>query len=333
MIRKIRNIVIALVFIPVIGVKAQDFHLSMYDAAPIYLNPAMTGLFEGSWRLHAQYRDQWRAVNFKPYNTALLSFDASYKKWGFGVQFANYRAGAGNFNIFQGLLSVAYNVPLGAKKAHNLAFGVQGGVTNKSVQYQLLTFDNQYTTANGGGFDQTMPSGEVFDVQSRYTPIVNFGMLYYFSKQESRLNPFVGVSAFNLINPNESFFGDKAKYPFRFYGHAGVRINITELFYIVPKVLVMNQDKFFEQTYALDLGYYISSSDLYLLGGLVYRNADAMVFSLGLKISNITAKFAYDVNMSRLTNTSSGKGAYEISLTYVFSKKKRKEYEKICPRL
>ena len=38
---------------------AQDPHLSLYDAAPLFLNPAMTGVFEGDWRLHGQYRTQW----------------------------------------------------------------------------------------------------------------------------------------------------------------------------------------------------------------------------------------------------------------------------------
>ena len=61
-------------------VQAQDAHLSMYDAAPLFLNPAMTGVFQGDWRVHGQYRTQWKAVNFKPYNSALISFDKNYKK-------------------------------------------------------------------------------------------------------------------------------------------------------------------------------------------------------------------------------------------------------------
>ena len=92
-------------FILTLGVtsaNAQDTHLSMYDAAPLFLNPAMTGVFKGDWRLHAQYRTQWKAVNFKPYNTALISLDFPVKKWGFGIQLSNYRAGIGNFNVLQG---------------------------------------------------------------------------------------------------------------------------------------------------------------------------------------------------------------------------------------
>ncbi|MEO9257481.1 MAG: PorP/SprF family type IX secretion system membrane protein [Crocinitomicaceae bacterium] len=330
MIRKI--LIILTLFLFSIKVKAQDFHLSMYDAAPLYINPAMTGLFDGNWRVHAQYRNQWKAINYKPYSSALVSFDLPYKKWGFGVQIANYRAGAGNYNVFQAVLSAAYTFPLGAKKYHNLSFGIQGGVTNKSVQYQLLTYDNQYTTDNGGGFNTGTLSGENFQTQSRFTPVANFGALYYFSKQQSRLNPFLGVSVFNLLMPKESFFGTSDRLPMRLYVHAGVRINITELLYIIPKVLVMNQKNFNEQTFAVDVGYYLKSPELYLLGGLIYRTKDAFVISLGIKKSNITAKIAYDINASSLTKTSSGRGAFEISLTYVHQNKKPRE-EKICPRL
>lgn len=328
-------------------VRAQDAHLSMYDAAPIFLNPAMTGVFEGSWRLHGQYRTQWKSVNFKPYQTALLSFDAPVKKWGIGFQISNFRAGSGNYNALQGILSVAYTTPIDKKKNNNLSFGVQGGVTQKSVEYQLLSFDNQYTTTNGGEFDMTISNNENFNGQSTYIPNVNAGILYFYSKPQSRLNPFVGISAFNLTQPKESLFGANNRLPMRYYGHIGTRINFTEMLYILPKVLVMNQDEFWEQTYALDLGYYIKSADMYLIASGIFRtvgwptsakseydkiDSDAMVVSLGAKMENITAKIAYDLNVSSLSTASNGRGGFEISVTYVHTKKKP-QTQKICPRL
>ena len=312
--------------------RAQDAHLSMYDAAPLFLNPAMTGVFKGDWRLHGQFRTQWKAVNFKPYTTGLLSFDMSHKKWGFGLQVSNFRAGAGNYNALQGSLSVAYTTSLDKRKRHNLAFGVQAGVTQKTLEYQLLTFNNQYTTAGGGTFDQGLSSNETFNSQTTWVPVTNAGIMYFFAGQESRLNPFIGVSAFNLIEPKESFFGMDNRLPIRFYGHVGTRINITELFYLIPKVLVMQQEKFHEQTYAIDLGYYLKDADMYLVGGFTYRLQDAGIVSLGAKMENIVAKVAYDINLSSLTTASTGRGGFEISVTYI-KRKKKPETEKICPRL
>lgn len=313
-------------------VNAQDAHLSMYDAAPLFLNPAMTGVFKGDWRLHAHYRTQWKAVNFKPYNTALISFDIPVKKWGFGIQMSNFRAGDGNFNVLQGSVSAAYTTAIDRNKSHNISFGIQGGLNQKSVEYQLLSWNNQYTSIGGGSFEETVNSEEAFQGQSLTTPVVNAGLLYFFAKQQSRLNPFIGVSAFNLTEPQETFFDKDNRLPMRFYGHVGTRVNITEQFYLIPKALFMQQEEFQELTFAVDAGYYLKGSDMYLIGGVVYRNEDALILSIGAKMDKFIAKVAYDVNVSTLSNVSSGRGGFEVSFTYMKQKRKPKT-EKICPRL
>lgn len=311
---------------------AQDFHLSMYDAAPLYLNPAMTGVVEGYWRIHGHYRTQWKAVNFKPYTTGLLSFDMPYKKWGFGAQVVNYRAGIGNYNALQFVASCGYTISLDRKKNHNLSFGLQGGLTQKSVEHQLHTFDNQYTTVNGGSFDNTLSNGENFNGQKFIVPELNFGMLYYFSKQQSKLNPFIGVSAFNILQPNETFFADDNTLPLRIYGHTGIRINLTETFYIIPKALYMRQQQFSELTFAGDVGLYLKAAETFLLGGLIYRNKDAAVIYIGARKTNYIAKLSYDINFSSLSDASTGRGGFELSFTYMHQNAQSQNV-KICPRL
>jgi len=327
-----RLLVIALLVAACFRGQAQDFHLSMYDAAPMFLNPAMTGVFEGEWRVHGQYRTQWKAVNYKPYTTALISFDASHKKWGFGGQITNYRAGIGNYNALQGLASIGYTVSIDQKKTHNISFGVQGGVTQKSIEYQLHTFNNQYSSSNGGTFNGALPSGESFTGQTLLVPDVNAGFLYFNARQRAKFNPFFGFSAFNLLQPSETLFGGTNTLPMRFYGHAGLRINLMETFYVLPKVLAMQQGNFYEVTVAADVGLYFKSAELYLTSGLIYRNKDAIVVSLGAKKSNYIAKIAYDFNSSQLTEFSAGRGGFEISFTYMFQQGKS-EVTKICPRL
>jgi len=312
--------------------RSQDAHLSMYDAAPLFLNPAMTGVFEGNWRLHAQYRTQWKSVNYKPYNSALVSLDVPKGKWGFGGQVTNYRAGIGNYNVAQGLVSAAYTTPIDEAKAHNISFGLQAGLAQKSVEYQLLTYNNQYYTQNGGGFDPTISANESFSGQSIIVPVTNAGLMYFYSKQQARFNPFIGISAFNLIQPRESFLGNENRLPIRFYGHAGLRINITETFYVLPKVLIMQQRKFQEQTFAADVGYFLKGSEVYLIAGVIYRNKDAGILTLGAKMDNFVLKVGYDFNVSSLSTVTSGRGGFEISLTYIHIKNKPKT-AKICPRL
>lgn len=312
--------------------KAQDFHLSMYDAAPMFLNPAMTGLVDGNVRVHAQYRNQWNSVAFKPYNTALISLDAPKGKWGFGGQIMNMRAGVGNYNVLQGLLSVSYAVPLDKNKFNNISFGLQAGVTQKTIEAGLYTFNNQYSSTDGGYFDKSLSSGESFNKQSFVTPQVNAGFMYYNAKQQARLNPFFGYSAFNLTNPKETYFNTTNKLPIRHYVHAGLRINITELFYVIPKVLIMLQKNASEQIYSVDLGYFLKEQEFYLLAGVNYRYNDAAVLYVGARKGSFMGKVAYDANVSSLRDVSKYKGAFEISLTYIGKKSKSKEVRH-CPRL
>lgn len=312
--------------------KAQDFHLSMYDAAPMFLNPALTGVVDANIRIHGQYRNQWRSVTFKPYNTALLSLDIPKGKWGFGGQIINMRAGVGNYNALQGLLSVAYAVPLDKNKFNNISFGIQAGVTQKRMEAGLYTYNNQYNSANGGSFDQSLASGESFNRQSFIIPQVNAGFMYFNAKQQSRLNPFLGYSVFNLTNPQESFYSGSNKLPIRHYAHAGVRINISELFYVLPKILIMMQKNASEQLYSIDAGYFFKEQEFYLLGGYNYRFKDASVIYIGARKNNYIAKIGYDANTSSLKDASKYRGAFEISFTYLGKKSKSKEVRQ-CPRL
>ncbi|MBK7668837.1 MAG: PorP/SprF family type IX secretion system membrane protein [Sphingobacteriaceae bacterium] len=323
-------IIISVVFIG--KSKAQDFHLSLYDCGPLFLNPAMTGVIDAKFRVHAQYRNQWNSVAYKPYNTALISADMPKGKWGFGIQIIEMRAGIGNYNVFQGMLSAAYTVPLDKKKFHQLSFGLQGGFTQKQVEYKLYTWDNQYTSTNGGSFDTGVSPNENFKRQSQVLPQLNAGLLYFFSKQQSRLNPFLGVSGFNLTQPKETFFDQPNRLPIRIYGHGGVRVNISELLYVIPKVLVMSQGSAFEQTYAFDAGYYFKNDKFFLLAGFTYRAKDASIVYAGFRKDNYIFKFGYDFNTSSLKTASKTRGAFEISFTYLAGKKNLKEVRN-CPRL
>ena len=311
---------------------AQDFQLSMYETAPLFINPAMTGMIETKMRAHIHFRNQWNVLAYKPFTTALASFDVPSGKWGFGGQITNMRAGLGNYNVLQLLGSASYAISIDKEKQHNVSFGLQLGFTQKRLEYPLLTFDSQWTTANGGTFDKSLASNENFERRAQFQEAVNFGLLYYLGKQQSRFNPFFGFSAFNLTTPRETFFGSQNQLPRRYYFHPGVRINVSELFYLIPKVLVYTQAKTSQQTYALDAGYYFKGEKFYALAGLIYRQSDATIFYAGIKKDNMMLKLAYDFNVSALRSISKTRGAYEISITWYGKKVKNNEI-KNCPRL
>lgn len=311
---------------------AQDFQLSLYETAPLFLNPAMTGLIETKMRAHLHYRNQWNVLAYKPYSTALASFDMPKGKWGFGGQICNMRAGLANYNVLQLLGSASYSSYLDKEKQHSLSLGMQMGFTQKRLEHELLTYDAQWSNANGGSFDNSLDNKENFERRAQFQGAVNFGALYFFGQHQHRFNPFFGFSAFNLNRPKESFFGSNNRLPIRWYFHPGVRVNINELLYVVPKVLIYTQARANQQTYALDAGYYFKGEKFYALAGFMYRQADASVLHAGIKKDNIMIKFAYDFNVSTLRNISKTRGAYEIALTW-YGKKQKTDDIKHCPRL
>jgi len=63
---------------------AQDPHFSQYTASPLYLNPAMTGVFGCNYRLTMIYRSQWSSVlrdeAVPMFRTTGASYDMRFNK-------------------------------------------------------------------------------------------------------------------------------------------------------------------------------------------------------------------------------------------------------------
>lgn len=332
-----RKIIAGIVFVLAFTVKgafAQDFHLSQYDAAPLNLNPAMTGMFEGYYRIHAHYRTQWSVVSTKPYLTTGLSFDKPVKKLALGAQVMNYRAGAGNFNVFTFLVSGAYDMSIGPRKLHHVSAGLQAGFIQTSLDVSRLTFGTQFIpTGTGGTFDQNIPSGESVTVANSLIHDVNAGLMYYYANAGSRINPFLGASFFHLTQPDQSIIvnGASSKLPFRFNIHGGCKINISEKIQLVPKFLYMDQVNNKERTSSIIGHYYMKTYDAFLFFGPTFRNKDAAIFEGGLKYGKFTYGISYDVNTSSLIAKTNGRGGLEFSVTYV--PKVQKPTSPICIRL
>ena len=64
-----RKIIIVFILILINSfLNAQDIHFSQYYASPMTVNPAYTGMFNGTYRVGANYRNQWASVSV-PYKT------------------------------------------------------------------------------------------------------------------------------------------------------------------------------------------------------------------------------------------------------------------------
>lgn len=328
-----KKLIIALLFTPIGGlVSAQDFHLSQYEAAPLNINPAMTGMFKGNLRLHGHYRTQWSAIVTKPFTTGLISGDMPLKKFSVGAQIANFRAGAGNYNVFSFLVSAAYKIKLDKNNNHHLSIGLQGGAFQKSINYEKLSFGSQYSPYQGGYFDQNVSSGENFAGNSVLKGDFNAGLMYFYGKESALFNPFAGISFFHINQPKESFFNSNNKLPVRWVAHGGTKVNLTEKIQLVGKAFYMGEKNARELTYAMDIHYYLADQDAFLLFGPTFRNKDAAVIMAGLQLGKFTYRISYDINTSSLQPATNGRGGLELSVTYI-NKKIDPNPVKTCPRL
>lgn len=314
------------------SLKAQDPHLSQYESSPQYLNPSMTGMFDGDYRINIHHRSQWRSIATKPFNSSAIAFDMPFKKMKIGAFALNNRAGAGSYNVLNFLLSAAYEQPFKKNPDHHLSMGFQAGLIHKTVNMDKLFFSTQYNSSNGGSFTSDISSGETFANTSIILPEANFGLMYFYSNTRKRINPFIGFSAFHLTEPRESFFGIDNRLPRRYILHAGTKINIDEKLQFVFHSLGMQQTNSRELINSILVNYYLPSSDIFLLAGVTYRNKDAAIAHLGLKYLNYTYRFSYDINTSILNAISDGKGGFELSIVYIM-KKPIPNPVVACPRL
>lgn len=95
-------------------VLAQDIHWSQFEYAPLNLNAAHTGLFNGDYRVVGNYRSQWFDVPVA-YRTVSLTFDAHLLPyqlendvWGVGLTFNHDQAGDGALSLLNVMASMAY---------------------------------------------------------------------------------------------------------------------------------------------------------------------------------------------------------------------------------
>lgn len=292
----------------------QDVVLSQayYDA--MHLNPAHTGLMDADNRLSAFYRDQWRSVS-TPGITAILSYErkahASEKEEvGVGVHIFYDRAGDGHLSTLKIDVSGAYGMYLN-DGGHILSMGFRVGYGRRSVDLDKLIFTSQ----NGS---PDIASGETFNEKFG---IFDFGVgLALTSKIRESNSITFGIAVDDLSNPENSFNGEQRSRFIRVnpYIHADVEINTQ--WKLIPGFYFHNQNA--NRQYLAQLlvqhRFEKSEKDLFLDFGAYYRVHDAVIPTVGFGYEGMVFGLSYDINHSTLTSVSNTKGAFELSLQYLF---------------
>ncbi|MBN2682458.1 MAG: PorP/SprF family type IX secretion system membrane protein [Bacteroidales bacterium] len=307
-------IVIFAVFFSATESYSQDAHLSQYDASPVLLSPAFTGMFtDAEYHMAAQFRNQWGALGSK-YTTTSMAYDMPIdEKWGVGGYILDDDA-AKYFNSFSFIASGAYLVTAPGYSKYKLTVGMNLGFVYKSTKTDFMTFDNQWSDGN---FDPDLPSGEAFEKNHILMPEVSIGFNYTATDNEKDVNPYAGLAVYHCTNPKESFMNNaESRLPIKFVFHGGAIIETSEVLKIDPKFLIMRQRNAMEITPGVRFHYLMEQQKITILAGTHYRIKDAFIFEAGLEYRNFTYKISYDFNTSELRPYSHGKGGLEFSVLF-----------------
>lgn len=307
---------------------AQDPQFSQFYAAPLYLNPAFAGSTNQA-RAGINYRNQWPAIDA---NFTTMSFFADYfiedKSSGVGFLLTRDREGLAGLRSMSLALQYSYELEL----TEFLGFrpGVQLGLFNRDVNFDRLTFGDQFDPSTGEFIDQ--PSAESFSTNFSKTFFdVSFGGVLFTRAA------WLGVAAYHLNKPNQSIIDERSILPvklsfhggFKFYmkpGVVGSGVYAREAERSIAPALQYRHQGDFDQ---MDLGLYFTFEPLVLgtwYRGVPFKNIDGFVNNesivLLLGFTQIGAKdainigYSFDYTISKLGPGSGG--AHEFSLVYTW---------------
>ncbi len=320
--KSLRSAHLALLFLLIGSVKAQDIHFSQFYASPLTLNPALTATSEGSYRITGIYRNQWRSVT-TPYQTFGASYDMRLLQgklkndiFGAGGSIVYDKAGDGNLSLMSVMASAAFHKALDKNSKHFIGLGIQLGFVQRALDYNDILFPEQYDVATQD-LNPVQSNGENFSDSNVNYFDMGAGVLWS-SKVGKRLGIFAGGTIFHLTQPKESFLGDEYKLHMRGIAHGGLNVKATEHIYITPNVLFMRQNKAKEMNFGGAVEYHFKDAQntIVALGGW-YRMDDAPIVSASVEHRSIRLGVAYDINTSELQVASSSRGAFEISIIYL----------------
>lgn len=352
----IKSVILLLLVSFCTSTQAQDIHYTMFDMAPLELNPAYTGYYSGTFRIGGIYRTQWAGLSvsnppsatssagysgFTGYQTPSAYVDLPFairrknkplRNWaGVGISF--YYDAVGPMSNLAASLSLSYHLGLGKKANTILSFAAQGGVLQRRINSNF-TFESDLDPNQIGQIDP-LAQGNL----TKTLPDFSGGLML--SHKGRRFGFEAGISLNHFTNPNNSFETPETndegedRLPMTLISNLAMKIALTKngKFFLRPLVFfqnTLNTTGVGEGLSAFDLqgqlllGIHFNDLQditLYLGGG--YRASGDAIARIGLDIKGLKFGFAYDINaisegLNYQTFQSNNRGmAFEVALSYV----------------
>jgi len=302
------------------------------------MNPALTGAYEGTYRMSLVYRDQWNNSIDTPYKTFAAGGDtkiglnfANNSKDHFGVglfftsdQVSEFQANTNNIAGY-----FAYHKKLTKRNPSFIGAGIRLGVIQRNINYDNLTFGDQFNQING--FDrntfETLPPNNIgfFDV--------SFGLNYYINI-DKKTKYYIGIASHHITNPNISLFNRlenpnpnldlsetlESRYTFHFSMDKLIKFNIEWQ----PRIIFQTQG----ESALLSLGSNIQYNFKQSSSGLVFgfwlsgkndlegTRLDHITPLVGLIHQGFILGLSYDVSVADTFESPFNFNTFELSIRY-----------------
>jgi type IX secretion system PorP/SprF family membrane protein len=306
-------------------VSAQDPHFTQFYSAPLSVNPAYTGVFEGKARVMSNYRQQWASA-IDPFTTALVSADIkvvdgkteTQNPFNIGFQVMNDKSMKGAFKSNFLTLTASSHVPMDQEGYSSLGAGLTATYGDRRIDFMNKSFDEQFVS---GGFDLNLPTGESALGQLESFVSVGAGLLYRYDNHETGDFFDIGLSAYNVNRPRQSVLADKNQFvPVRYSAQASYQKYLNESTLINIRGLYQHQAMVEYFLAGFSYAKLIGQNKEMVGAGLWYRTGDALSPYLFLELNKMMIGFSYDITLSDFTKGPKPARSIELSLQWRLSK-------------
>jgi len=307
-------------------------HYSLFDYAPLSLNPANTGAYEGSIRVGGIYRDQWRSFLPNAFTTPsffvdapILAFGKKKTNWlGVGGTLFSDRSGSGGLGYTSFMGSVAVHLAMDKKANSIFTIGAQLGSVQRRVDQAGLRFFDEVSGVTSSSMDRNnILAGILFKSRLNKTTVLELGASVGHIIQPE----------YNLLSSN---VGQAGQLPIEIILHGRYTVDLNKKWLFSPAFFyqrITSADEIALQVWG---GYRLGDKkERTLRFGTGFRFRDAAKLLLGYDYKDLRLALAYDINLSNLTKVTNTVGGFEIAANYIIKIYKQPEVTPVllCPRL
>jgi len=328
-----RSLLIAIFCLTTLYCRAQDPKFSQYFAAPLTLNPAYTGFFDGEYRVSMNMRQQWGNLG-DAYNTYSVSGDVklvedenftnSFFSLGLSGLFDESFSGALKSQYISA--SMSYYQYLDVEHRFKFGLAPQVSYVSRFLDYNKLTFASQYSE---GGFNTTLPN--FLDLKNDKTSYFDLNIGINFAANFDRLSLALGYAHYHLTKPQETLLNNSSEFVaprqtlnmgLVYLMNNYVDLNVTGVYNVQKN----NNDTILGAV----LGFKPNDETRMKLNfGMWFKFNEASFFPyLGVSLGNISAGLNYTVYGNKLLSATPR--TYELS--FIYRHNNFKGFRVPCPR-